>query len=236
MDTQPDLKPAEQSSRTIAQLSLREIRAGESLLLLYRCQIIEGCLTNSIACSSAMKANLAGLRPLPTTLGKTLAELSTRDDVRWAVVEQHILDSLMNTTTGNAPVTKEVAMQAATEIEMDLPNGLRPAPSKQWDTSNDTAVHGVRIRLIKLLLGLRETHRGELLSDELFLKRWTWTATIFDYHDQHWVRARREQGQSIVRPTTSTLAFPDDGTTSMFELGKRVWLNQRKPTVSRPVP
>ena len=236
MDTQSDLNPAEQSPRTIVQPSLREVRAGESLQLLYRRQINEGCLTSSIDCSSAMKASRDGLRPLPTTAKKTLAELSTQDDVRWAVVEQYIMDSLLNETTGNPPVPHEVATQAATEIEMDLPHALRPASSRQWDTSNDTAVHGVRIRLIKLLLGLRETHRGELLSDELFLKRWTRTATIFDYHDQHWVRARREQGQSIVRPTTSTLAFPDDGTTSMFELGKRVWLNQRKPTVSRPVP
>lgn len=186
--------------------------------------------------SSVMKANRnasrAPRRAPTTTLGMPLAELPTPHDLRWAIIERYILDSLLDTTIGNEPVTHEAATQAATEIESDVANVPRLSSSKQWNPTNDPAVHGARIRLIKLVLGLRETHRGDLLTDELFLKRWTRISRIFDYHDHHWVSNQREQARATAGSPQSSLAFPDDGTTSMFELGRRVWLNQRKPITS----
>ena len=77
---------------------------------------------------------------------------------------------------------------------------------------------------MKLILGLRETHRDDPLTDTVFLlKRWAGIATIFEYHNGHWVAARREDSETRL----VSLAFPDDGTTTMCGLGKSVWLNKR---------
>lgn len=119
-------------------------------------------------------------------------------------------------------VALETATKAAESIETD---GLAigTTDTGQWNTSDVTRVHGVRIRLIKLLLGLRETQGEDRMPDMVFQERWAQTAKIFKYHDKHWVKERRK---NMEIPLVS-LAFPDDGTSTMFELGRRVWRGNR---------
>lgn len=93
-------------------------------------------------------------------------------------------------------------------------------------------VHGLRVRVVKLLLSYRDQHRAasstedpSKWTDEVFLQRWTSAARIFAYHDRHFVKRCVDE-----RATGGGVAgegFPDDGRTGMFELGRRVWYDER---------
>lgn len=153
-----------------------------------------------------------------------LEDLRSIQDVRWTVVERYILSTLLDDDHDTA--LRDAAAKAAVEMETEgFKSGL---DSRQWNTSDNTRVHGARIRLVKLILGLRERQQDEpstLLPDVVFLERWARASSIFEYHDRHWVRDRREREEDEALPVM--LAFPDDGTTTMYELGKRVWMHRR---------
>jgi len=142
-------------------------------------------------------------------------ERKPTQDEFWAIVERYILDTLLE-TGGDNPITLEAAVKAAVDFETTIDSG-------HWNTRNVTRVHSARIRLIKLILGLRETHRDDPLTDTVSLKRWAGIATIIEYHNEHWVAARREDSETRL----VSLALPDGGTKTMYELGNRVWLNKR---------
>jgi hypothetical protein len=154
-----------------------------------------------------------------------LEDLRSIQDIRWAIVERYILSTLVD--DDHDPAVRDAATKAAVEMETE---GFKSGTldSRQWNTSDDTRVHGARIRLVKLILGLREVQQDQpttLLPDVVFLERWARASSIFEYHDRHWVRDQRKREEDEAPPVM--LAFPDDGTTTMYELGKRVWMHRR---------
>ncbi|KAG7528215.1 hypothetical protein FFLO_06330 [Filobasidium floriforme] len=166
--------------------------------------------------------------PQATNIPK-LEDLRSKQDVRWTVVERYILSTLLD--DDHDTTLRDAAAKAAVEMETEgFKSGL---DSRQWNTADDTRVHGVRIRLVKLILGLREVQQDEpttstLLPDVVFLERWTTASSIFEYHDRHWVRDRHQRKREEDEAPPVMLAFPDDGTTTMYELGKRVWMHSRR--------
>jgi hypothetical protein len=155
-----------------------------------------------------------------------LEDLRSIQDVRWTVVERYILSTLLD--DDHDPAVRDAAEKAAVEMETEGPK-FGTLNSQQWNTSDNTRVHGVRIRLVKLILGLREVHQDDTstttLPDVVFLERWARASSIFEYHDRHWVCDQRKREEDEAPPVM--LAFPDDGTTTMYELGKRVWMHRR---------
>jgi hypothetical protein len=162
----------------------------------------------------------SGAEPSRSVRAERIFGRASLKDESWATVERYIAATLSGRQDDT--VTLETAIKAAESIETDrLATGTTDAG--QWNTSDVTRVHGVRIRLIKLLLGLRETQGEDRIPDTVFQERWARTAKIFKYHDEHWVKERRKNKEI---PLVS-LAFPDDGTSTMFELGRRVWRGVR---------
>lgn len=162
--------------------------------------------------------------PQATNIPK-LENLRSIQDVRWTVVERYILSTLVDDDRDTA--LRDAAAKAAVEMETE---GFKSGTfdSRQWNTSDNTRVHGARIRLVKLILGLRERQQDDpttTLPDVVFLERWARASSIFEYHDRHWGRDRRKREEDEASPVM--LAFPDDGTTTMYELGKRVWMHRR---------
>jgi len=57
------------------------------------------------------------------------------------------------------------------------------------------------------------------------MKRWKQAATVTAYHDRHFVkRSRATKAKYYVEDEV----FPDDGQTTIFELGRRVWFDERE--------
>jgi hypothetical protein len=142
-------------------------------------------------------------------------------DARWKLIQDHILSTLDGEPMD--PSRHMAAFTAVFDLEMINLEGVRLAI---YDEKRKTMRHGLRIRLIKLLLAYRETHRStERLSDEEFIKRWKQVASAITYHDRHFVkRIRDEKAKYYVEDEV----FPDDGRTTAFELGRRVWFDERE--------
>ena len=90
-------------------------------------------------------------------------------------------------------------------------------------------LNGLRLRLSKLLLAFRARHgtsgsEEDQITDEVFIKRWTKAARVFGSHDRHFVR----QCIAAKHNMPADLPFPDNGRTTIFEFGKRIWFDERE--------
>jgi hypothetical protein len=146
-------------------------------------------------------------------------------EARWNLVRQYVVGVLEEETMD--PSIYAAATTAVYDMEMggDPRNGAGTMTRRE----DGLYVHGLRVRLSKLLLDYRERHRvpesteGHV-PDDVFLRRWTNASRVFSYHDRHFVR--RCQAEKIRMP--DDLAFPDDGQTTVFEFGRRIWFDERE--------
>jgi hypothetical protein len=146
-------------------------------------------------------------------------------EARWHLVRRYLVGVLEEEKMD--PTIYLAATNAAYEIETkgNFTFGAGPTAYRE----GGLVLHGLRIRLSKLLLAYRERHRvpessQEHVPDDVFLRRWTKASRIFGYHDRHFVR--RCQDEQVRMP--ADLAFPDDGRTTVFQLGRRVWFDERE--------
>jgi hypothetical protein len=146
-------------------------------------------------------------------------------EARWDLVRQYVVSVLEEETMD--PSVYLAATTAVYDIETLGNNAFGAGSTARRE--DGLVVHGLRVRLSKLLLDYRERHRvpesaeGHV-PDDVFLRRWTKASRIFSYHDRHFVR--RCQGEKTRMP--DDLAFPDDGRTTVFEFGRRIWFDERE--------
>ena len=172
--------------------------------------------------------NTAEFHPIPHQGPSplTLKVRATNDpyadqDARWKLIEKYIISTLVGEPSD--PSRYIAAYTAIWDLEMSNIQGVNP---RIYDNERRTQKHGLRIRLIKLLLAYRETHRStEKLSDEEFMKRWKQAATVTAYHDRHFVKRSRDEKMKYY---VEDEVFPDNGQTTIFELGRRVWFDERE--------
>jgi hypothetical protein len=141
----------------------------------------------------------------------------------WHTVENYILRTLLGEHTDS-----NLEMSARSAIN---PIGLhhKDDTASKRRTRKNVQVDNLRVRVIYTILGFREAHRD--MSNRVFMLRWTSAARIFQDYDNRRIEEGTTEPESEHMPTV--LAFPDDGTTTILELGRRVWYNEREVGGSR---
>ena len=138
-------------------------------------------------------------------------------DYHWSIVKESLL-SMLN---GSKPSSVEVmnAYSSAYTLETN-------AMPVRYARPDGTSVHGVRVRVVKVIREYCQINGEE--EESAFRDKWSLAArNIFSYHDRHYAKRQAEEHRAP-RPLPPDLVFPDDGTTSMFQLGMAVWKKENE--------